>query len=138
MSEKNKELARRFYEEVFNRRNLHAIDQVCAANVVDHHPMPGQRSGAAGLEGVLTQFVEAFPDMNFKVEELVAERDFVVARCTMTATHRGPLFGSPPTGQRLTFHALDMVRVQNDKIVELWHYGDEAEILTQIGVKLPT
>ena len=45
MSEQNKALARRFYDEVFNRRNLHAMDELCAPDIIDHNAMPGQGPG---------------------------------------------------------------------------------------------
>lgn len=137
MSEQNKALAQRFYEEIFNKKNLNAIDELCAPGFVDHHPMPGQAPGVKGVKDVFALFIEGFPDLRVAVDEMVAERDLVVARFSVTGTHKGPLFGAAPTGKRVTFHGMDMVRIQSGKATEVWHYGDEMEVLMGLGVKPP-
>lgn len=137
MSEQNKELTRRFYEEVMNRKNLQAIDELCAPEIVDHTAMPGQAPGLEGMKQMFAMFVEAFPDMRIEVEDLIAERDLVVARLAMSGTHKGPLFGTPPTGKHVTFRGVDMVRIRDGRATEVWHYGDDFLVLGQLGVKLP-
>src|SRR5262245_21100537 len=125
MSEANKTLGRRFYEDVLNKKNLKAIDELCTADFVDHFALPGQAPGAKGLKDVFEMFIGAFPDLSIKIEELVAERDLVVARFTATGTHTGPIFGAPPTGKKVTIHGMDMIHIQNGKATEVWHYGDD-------------
>jgi predicted ester cyclase len=77
------------------------------------------------------------PDLHVKVEELSAERDLVVARFSVTATHKGAIFGARPTGKKVTFYAMDMVRFQGGKATEVWHYGNEMEVFAQLGVRPP-
>jgi steroid delta-isomerase-like uncharacterized protein len=137
MSEQNKALVRRFYEEVFNGRNVDAIDDICARDFVDHNAMPGQEPGTQGLKQMFGLYLRAFPDMQATVEEIVAERDLVVTRFTVEATHKGELFGAPPTGKRMRSHGIDMLRIRNDKVAEAWHQGDDVVVLMQLGVKLP-
>lgn len=137
MSEQNKTVARRFYEEVFNKKNVNAIDELCASNFVDHTAMPGQAPGAKGLKDIFAVYMKAFPDMRVTVEEMVAERDLVVARFTGEATHRGELLGTAPTGRKITFHGIDMLRIKDGKATEAWHQGDDAIALMELGVKLP-
>jgi hypothetical protein len=48
MSDQNKAMTRRFYDEVFNKKNLDAIDELCAREFVDHTPMPGQGEDRKG------------------------------------------------------------------------------------------
>ena len=138
MSEENKALARRFYEEVFNKKDLDAMDQICAADIVDHNAMPGQAPGVQGLKDFFSMFlVQGFPDARADVEEMVAEGDIVVTRFSLTGTHQGELMGAPATGKRVTFHGIDMLRITGGKVTDAWHQGDEMMALAQLGVNLP-
>lgn len=137
MSEQNKALVRRFYDEVFGKRNIALIDALSAPNFTDHTPAPGQAPGVQGIKDVVQMFVKAFPDLRVVVEEMVAEGDLVAARFRMEGTHQGDLFGTPPTGKRVTFRGLDMVRVKDGKATDVWHYGDDMVVMAQLGVRFP-
>ena len=137
MSEENKAVARRFYEEVFNQHRVDAIDQVCTPDFIDHSPMPGQAAGSQGLQDVFAMFIGAFPDMHVTIEEMIAERDLVVSRITVTGTHSGEIMGAPATGKRVTFHGMDMIRVRDGKASEVWHEGDDMMVLMELGVQPP-
>jgi steroid delta-isomerase-like uncharacterized protein len=137
MSDQNKALTRRFYEEVFGKKNLNVVDELCAPNFVDHSALPGQAPGIDGLKAVFRDYFQAFPDLTVNLEEIVAERDIVVTRFTMQATHKGTFLGAPPTNKKVTFRGIDMVRVKNGKATEVWHEGDDAVVLMQLGVQLP-
>jgi steroid delta-isomerase-like uncharacterized protein len=137
MSEKNKELARRFYEEVLSKKNLNAIDELCAPGIVDHNPLPGQAPGLQGLRQTVGEYIRAFPDMRVTVHEIIADGDVVAVRITGEGTHSGSILGAPPTGKKVAFRAIDMIRVQNGKATEVWHEGNDVEVMAQIGVKVP-
>ena len=138
MSEQNKSLTRRFYEEVFNQKKLSTIDELCDPAVVDHSALPGQPPGAAGLKQSFGDFFAGLPDLRFKIHEMVAEGDIVVTRFTAEGTHTGTMLGASPTGKRVMMHGLDMVRVKNGRAVEVWHEGNDVEAFMQLGVKLPS
>lgn len=138
MSEQNKALAQRFYEEVFNKKKLDAIDELCAPDFVDHNAMPGQAPGAKGLKDVFAAFFRGLPDLRITIQELVAERDIVVVRFSGTATHTGELMGAAPSGKAVTMRGMDMIRIKNGKAIEVWHEGDDAVVLMQLGVELPS
>lgn len=138
MSEQNKALTRRFYEEVFNRKNMNALDDLCAPDFKDHTAMPGQAPGLNGMKEMMGVFVRAFPDMKVTIEDLIAEGDLVAARIAVDATHKGELFGTAPTNKKITFHATDMVRFKNGKATDAWHYGDDLIALMQLGVQMPS
>jgi len=122
---------------VFNKKNVNAIDELCDPNFIDHSAMPGQAPGRQGMKDAFNMYMKAFPDMRVKIEELIAERDLVAARFSGDGTHRGELFGTPPTGKRLKFNGIDFLRIKNGKLVEAWHQGDDMLALMQIGVKPP-
>jgi predicted ester cyclase len=63
------------------------------------------------------------PDMRATLHQLVADGDFVVARFTLQGTHKGTLLGTAPTGKRVTFRGMDMVRLKDGRAAEVWHEG---------------
>lgn len=137
MSERNKALTRRFYDEVFGKKNLNVIDELCAPGIVDHNPAPGQPPGREGMKETMHEYLTAFPDLAVTVHEVVAEGDIVVVRMTGEATHTGTLLNAAPTGKRVRFRALDMVRIRDGQATEVWHEGNDVEVLMQVGVQLP-
>lgn len=137
MSEQNKAVARRFYEELMNKKNLNVLDEIVGPTFVDHTPMPGVASGIQGIKQMFSMFLEGFPDLNARVDEQVAEKETVVTRFTVTATHTGELMGAKPTGKRVTMHGVDTWHFKNGKITDVWHYGDEAMVMAQLGIKPP-
>ena len=137
MSEQNKALARRFYDEVFNKKNLNAVDELCVPGVVDHMAFPGQAPGAQGLKAVFAEYFKGLPDTHLTLHETIAEGDFVVVRFTGTGTHMGTLMGAAPTGKKVSFHGMDMIRIKDGKATDVWHEGDDAIVLMQLGVQMP-
>ena len=129
MSEENKALMRRFYEEAFNRGNLGIIDELAAANFVDHAPFPGQGPGTVGLKESFASMRAAFPDIHVTVDQMVAEGDKVATHITIRGTHRGEFMGVAPTGQPVTGRVSDVVRFAGGKAVERWGVEDMSGML---------
>jgi steroid delta-isomerase-like uncharacterized protein len=134
-TEENKALMRHFYEEVFNQRNLAAIDDFIAPTFVNHS---ASQLGLTGgdLEHV-TQFVsmvmQAFPDLHYTVEDLIAEGDKVVARLTLSGTQQGAFMGIPATGKHVTISDIEIFRIANGKGGETWVQVDFLGLLQQLG-----
>ena len=135
MSEENKAEARRFYEEVFNKANVDAIDEFCVPGFVDHTALPGMAPGIEGVKQLLGMYFNAFPDLRITVDEIVAEGDVAVIRSTVTATHTGDLMGIPPTGKPITLRGLDFVGMSGGKATGIWHF--EEAMFAQLGVAPP-
>jgi steroid delta-isomerase-like uncharacterized protein len=133
-TEENKALVRRFYEEVFNQKNTTAIGELFDPNLVDHSLPPGLPEGIEGARQLFSMFQEAFPDLHFTVEDIIAEGDKVVARLTVQGTQQGALMGIPPTGKRVAITATDIVRIAGGKIVDIWANFDQLGMLQQLGV----
>jgi predicted ester cyclase len=133
-TEANKASVRRFYDEVFNKKNMAAIDEFIDPNHVDHAAPPGTPSGLKGVKQTLTMYLTAFPDLHFTVEDIIAERDQVVARLTARGTQQGEFMGIPPTGKQATVTAIDISRFAGGKSVEHWLNMDTLGLLQQLGV----
>ncbi len=134
MSEENKALARRFYEEVFNQENLEVADEIAAQDHVNHDPtLPDVPSGPEGLKQIVNLYHSAFPDANITVEDQIAEGDKVVNRWTGRGTHQGELMGVPPSGNRVEVSGMDVMRISAGKIAETWSQYDAMGMMQQIG-----
>jgi len=136
-TEENKAIARRAYE-TFNQAvsagNWTALDEVIAADVVDHYPSPGQGPGLAGVKQVFEAFRTAFPDLHFSVEDMITEGDKVASRITLYGTHTGDFQGIPPTGKHVTQTGIDILRLAGGKVVERWGEFDNLGLLQQLGL----
>lgn len=79
----------------------------------------------------------AFPDRVDVMEQVIADGDRVGLLFRVTGTHTGNFFGIPPTGKRVDVYEVALLRIVNGQMVEGWFMMDEAELLRQLGVKLP-
>jgi steroid delta-isomerase-like uncharacterized protein len=114
-----KSIVRRYYD-AFSTGGGDLLDEVVADDFLDHDPMPGQPPGLVGLKLAVNSFRTAFPDGEMVVDELVAEGDRVVARVTMSGTHRGEYAGMPGTGRAVRAEGIEIFRLADGKLVEGW------------------
>ena len=133
-TEANKTSVRRFYDEVFNKKNRAAIDEFIDPNHVDHAAPPGTPGGLAGAKQTIGMYLTAFPDLHFTVEDMIAEGDKLVARLTVRGTQQGAFMGIPPTGKHVTVTAIDISRMAGGKSVEHWIEMDTLGMMQQLGV----
>jgi steroid delta-isomerase-like uncharacterized protein len=131
--ETNKAIARRVYEEVLNRRNVDALDELAALDYLEHDPLPGQGTGLDGLKDRVRMIVEAF-DPHFTIEDIVAEGDRVVVRWTNSGTSVGEFAGMPATGGSFSIQGIDIYRVEKGKLAEHWHVIDLLGQMQQLGL----
>ncbi|CAA9298035.1 MAG: hypothetical protein AVDCRST_MAG77-5341 [uncultured Chloroflexi bacterium] len=74
-AEENRAVIGRVFEEVLNRQNVDVIDELFAADLVNHSAWPGQATGPAGTKQAVAEVLAVFPDLHVTVEALVAEGD---------------------------------------------------------------
>ncbi len=132
-TEENKAVVRRFYE-AWNRGDSDAVIALFDANIVDHNAPPGVPPGLDGVKQGLGEFMSAFPGSQITIDDLLAHDDKVMDRSTFTGINKGAMFGIPPTGKSATFQAMNVYRIANGKIVELWHIENIVSMMQQLGV----
>ncbi len=132
-TEQNKAITRRLFEEILNKGNLALVDELFSSNYVLHTPT-GPIHGVEGYKQFVNMYLSAFPDLQFTIEDLIADQDKVVARWTGTGTHQGSLIGIPPTGKRATVTGISINRFENGKFFEGWLDFDALGMLQQLGV----
>ena len=117
MSEENKATSRRFYEELFNQGNLYAAEEIVTPDFVIHDPnVPEEPRGPECLKQFDDMWHNAFADVNFTIEDQIAEGEKVGTRWVAQGTHQGELIGIDPTGNRVTVRAFTLQRFSGGKI----------------------
>jgi steroid delta-isomerase-like uncharacterized protein len=135
MSEENKALVRRSFEEVFNQGNLDAVEEIFASEHVLHDPTsPEEIRGAEGMKQYVSMYRTAFPDLQQSIEDQFAEGEKVATRLTGRGTHQGELMGIPPTGNRIEAPGIVINCISSGKIAESWANYDAMGMMQQLGV----
>ena len=132
MSEENKAIVRRYYDQL-DKGNLAIIDQLVAANYVGHYPGGQDIHGPEGSKELTGVFYTAFPDLQHIIEDIVAEGDKIVGRFTIRAGHKGEFMGIAPTNRQVTFTAISIYQLADGKIVEAWVEYDALGLMQQLG-----
>jgi steroid delta-isomerase-like uncharacterized protein len=133
-TEASKVVMRRYFEEIWNERKLELLDELIAADYVNHaSPDPSLPSGAAGLKPVFASVLQTFPDIRFSIDDVVAEGEKVVTRWSMRATQRGEVMGMPGSGKQVTLSGISIDRIVDGKIVEHWRVQDDLGLAQQVG-----
>ena len=134
MAQENSALIRRWFEEVWNKGRMEAIDEMASPDVIGHGQ--AQHDTDVGLHEFRNFAVglrAAFPDMKVVIDQTLEQGDRVVARWTSTMTHTGEFLGFPASGKKATVTGTSIQRVVDGKIVEGWDNWDQLGLLVQIG-----
>lgn len=133
--EQNKQVVRRFIEEIWNKGKLDQIGEFVAPNHKNHPSAsaPDLGQGPQALSQLVSLYHTAFPDTKLTIEDQIAEGDKVATRWAATGTHQGVLFGVPPTGKQVKVTGIFIDRIADGKIVESWGEFDALGMLQQIG-----
>lgn len=132
-TERNKQVVTRFVEEVFNQKNLAALDEV-VSSTFHSQEQDVEAAGVEVMREIIGAFWTAFPDGHLSIEHILAEGDKVMTWATFTGTHLGQLEAIPPTGKKVAVKDVDLWRLEDGKIVETWTHFDMPGLLQQIGV----
>ena len=130
--EHNKQVVRDFYEEVFHKHDLGAVDRFMHDDYIQHNADCPQ--GKVGFVEFHEGFFSAMPDFRATINAMVAEGDLVWTYNTITGTHSGHGFlDYPPTGNQVRYDAVDMFRLRDGKLCEHWDVADTRALFTQVG-----
>jgi steroid delta-isomerase-like uncharacterized protein len=132
--EENKAVVQRIVKEFLNEGNTDVADELFTADFVNHNPARGNTPDREGLKQFIIDLHTAFPDSYTEMEDLVAEGDKVVVRVTSRGTHKGNLWGIPPTEKQIEVSGISIFRFVAGKVVERWNLTDNLLLLQQIGI----
>jgi steroid delta-isomerase-like uncharacterized protein len=135
MSEGNKFVIRRSFEELWNKGNLSLADELFTPNYEHHDPSsPDFGRGPESEKKRAALYRTAFPDLQLTIEDIIAEGQTVMARWSCRGTHKGDLSGIAPTGKQVTISGVTIARFTNGKMVEGWVNWDALGLRQQLGI----
>lgn len=132
-AEENKTVVRRLFEEVVNGADLDVIDELATEDIVTHTPVPGISPDREGFRQFLGAYLSAFPKQHTEVDDVISEGALVAVRHTHHVTHGGELMGMPPSGKEATVAGIEIFRLSDGKISEMWHHDDMLGLMQQLG-----
>ena len=132
-TEQNKGVARRLVDEVWQNRSEAAIDELLADDFVFAYPSPGASSDRESYKRAILEPATSFPDVQFTMEDMVAEGDKVAVHWTGTATHKREFFGFAPTGKRVTLGGISIIQIVGGRIIREVGDINTLDLLRQIG-----
>jgi len=130
MSEANKAVVRRLFDECLNRHNPDLYPELYS-DVVYRAPAMGELRNEEHRHLLLALFA-GFPDAQWTMEDQVGEGDRVVTRWTFTGTHRGTFMGVAASGRRVHCTGMCIDRIVGGKIVEEWEEWDTLGMMQQL------
>ncbi|MDH3681685.1 MAG: ester cyclase [Acidimicrobiia bacterium] len=130
----SKETVRRLLEDGFGRGQLTALAETLSPEVVFHGGPLGSTRGTDEIVATMAEYRSAFPDMMIRVEDQIAEDDRVATRFQVSGTNTGSLVGYPPTGNSISVQVINVARVEEGVIVEVWSETDALELLDQLDL----
>ena len=130
-----KELVRRIFDEIINKGDMDAIDELMAEDFLDHGPMGDMDRDA--FKGLVGQYRAAVPDLHCEVDHLIQEGDTVGWLVRTTGTHSGDQLGFPATGKSFQTVSANIGLMRDGKAVEHWAEQGMFPMLMQLGVLPP-
>lgn len=127
-------LARRYVEDLLNRADEAAVDELLTADFV-LHLNAADIPGAEGFKSFLAGLHEGFPDVHYEILDLAVDGDRAIVRWAVSGTHQGVFNGIPATGKPIAnVPGISWLRIEGGRIAEAWVVVDTVTLLTQIGL----
>jgi predicted ester cyclase len=128
MSANNKELVKRFFNEVLTQKKTGVIDEIFHPEFT-HYSFPANQT----MKDSVNIFVSGFPDLKANVEEVLGEGDTVSTRGYWTGSHKGEFMGIPATSKNVNVKYIDMWKIKDGKLYESWVQMDITGLMHQLG-----
>jgi steroid delta-isomerase-like uncharacterized protein len=135
MASQNTELVHRWFNEIWTKGNLDAVDELLEAQASIHglgEPERGPESHRA-FKAFVTRFRSAMSDIKVVVDQTVEEGDTVASRWTATMRHTGAALGIAPTNKSIKVTGMSFGKFRNGRMVEGWNNWDQAGLFSQIN-----
>ena len=129
----NERVVEAFLQDVINEHNGdHAInylnpDMQWSGGTV------GTVTGSANVAGLFASVVAAFPDAHITINDIFAQGDQVVVRVVVSGTQEGAILGIPASGRFVQWDGVDVYRLSDGKISNIWAGDDWTAILNDTG-----
>jgi steroid delta-isomerase-like uncharacterized protein len=132
-AQENKVLARYYLEQIFNQKNLAAINEFYSPDLADYGDPQSPQTNLEHYRTRINSLMAAFPDLRVEYQDFTCEADRVFSRYTLSGTHQGEFAEIPATGKRVRVSGMDMLRFKDGKVVEHWTQLDMLGFMQQLG-----
>ena len=130
----NMATVRKFFEVGPSKGDLAAADALLAPGFTLHVPLPVAGPGIEAINNVIITCRAAFHGLNVSIEDMIADSDKVTCRFTARGEHKGEFMGLPPTGKPIVMTGIEIFRLENGKIAELWGEANLMGLMQQLGI----
>jgi steroid delta-isomerase-like uncharacterized protein len=138
MSTENKNIVRRLYDEVWNKRKLDVVAQIISPSHALLDPfVSGSQVGPEMYRRRVLDLTTSFPDLRFTLEDVIAEKDKVVVSWVISGTHKGEFMSIAPTGKRVSVEGITIHYLRDGKILDSNARWDAMGLLRQLGAVPP-
>jgi steroid delta-isomerase-like uncharacterized protein len=129
-------IARRWFDDNWNRRREAVIGELLAPSAVGHME-GGDVRGAEEFKAVRAALLGAFPDMRLVVEDIVVEGSQAVVRWSVSGTHLGDHLGFAASQRSANFRGMTWLRFEGDRIAEGWDGWNQGALLASLQAATP-
>jgi ketosteroid isomerase-like protein len=141
--EQSKTVVLRFYNELWNERNLNVADEIFAVDCLTHQLQSGAETLAVvrnpeTVKHHVAEWLSGFPDLRFTVEQILVEGERVMTQSVMHGSHTGVWLGVAPTNKEVSIRLSVIHRIVDGKIVEDWVLVEALGFFQQLGLVPPT
>ena len=135
--EEIKAFIRRHYEEHNKGKTaiMNEYERSYTNDIVFHAATGRDLHGINEIKQYMSEFLNAFPDMHFTIDDIFVEGDKVAVRYTLSGTHKGELWGVPPTNKKGTMWVIEISHIVGGKVVEVWARFDTLSFMKELGSK---
>ena len=134
MSTDNRNIIRRLYEEVWNKRNLEVADDLLSQSHALSDPIvSGSQLGPELYKRRVVELTKSFPDLHFTIEDTIAEREKLVVSWVISGTHKGEFMEIPATGRKISVEGITIHQIKNGTILDSCAQWDALSLMRQLG-----
>ena len=128
----NKKIIRDLYENILNNRKYELLTSVISPDYAGIGNV--EEKGVESFRHTVQAVINAFPDIQWNILDMMAEGDKVILRWTWTGTNTQPFRGIPASNKTVTDNAIVIYQLRDGKVINAWIQGDRLGVLMQIGL----
>jgi steroid delta-isomerase-like uncharacterized protein len=132
--DQNEAIVRQFFAVGPSKGDLAAADALLAPDFAVHTPFPETGPGIESINTIITTCREAFHGLSVTILDVIAVDDRITVRFVAHGTHQGAFMGLPPTGKRIALSGIEIFRIKDGKIAELWGEANLMGLMQQLGI----
>lgn len=134
----NERLVSRWYEDLFNAKNLAALDEIAAPSCIMHLPGGGIAEGSQAIRDAFEWYHAVFHDTYWTIHHIIPAGEWVTVRASGESRYVGDWFGIPSSGQLVRETCINIFRIATGRIAEVWFEVSDLDVAQQLGAFPPT